>query len=46
MAALNEASSGLPQTTTVVDVHNGHYEEELPMRSNEVYLLVLTPQLH
>jgi xylan 1,4-beta-xylosidase len=46
VATLNEASSGLPQTTTVVDVHNGHYEDGLPMRSNEVYLLVLTPQHH
>jgi xylan 1,4-beta-xylosidase len=43
LATLNAASSGEPETVTEVEVHNGTFTRDLPLRTNDIYLVVLTP---
>jgi xylan 1,4-beta-xylosidase len=43
VAALNEASTGQPESTAQIEVRNGKFSRDLPLRTNDVYLLVLSP---
>jgi xylan 1,4-beta-xylosidase len=43
VAALNAASSGEPETRAEIEVHNGNFTRTLPLRTNDIYLVVLTP---
>jgi xylan 1,4-beta-xylosidase len=43
VAALNAASNGEPESTVEIQVCDGRFSHDLPLRTNDVYLLVLTP---
>jgi xylan 1,4-beta-xylosidase len=43
VAALNEASTGQPESTAQIEVRNGKFSRDLSLRTNDVYLLVLSP---
>ncbi len=43
VAKLNAASTGEPANTTEITVRNGTFVQDLPLRTNDVFLLVLTP---
>ena len=40
---LNSASTGQPESTTTIQVKDGTFTRQLPLRSNDAYLLILTP---
>lgn len=44
VAQLNAVSAGEPESTTTARVSNGGFEDELPLRTNDVYLVTLTPK--
>jgi len=43
VSTLNGLSTGSPESVTEINVENGTYSRDLPLRSNDVYLIVLTP---
>ena len=43
MAALNAASKGEPESAAEIQVSHGRFSRDLPLRTNDVYLVVLTP---
>jgi xylan 1,4-beta-xylosidase len=43
VAALNAASKGEPESTAEIQVSHGRFSRDLPLRTNDVYLVVLTP---
>jgi xylan 1,4-beta-xylosidase len=42
--ALQKVSSGVPSTEMAVTVSGGHFAKTLPLRTNDVYFLTLTPE--
>jgi xylan 1,4-beta-xylosidase len=43
VSTLNGLSTGAPESVTEVNVDSGAYSRDLPLRANDVYLIVLTP---
>ena len=43
VATLNAVSKGEPESSAVIHVRNGTFSRDLPLRTNDVYLVVLTP---
>ena len=43
VAKLNAVATGAPASTTEITVKHGTFVQDLPLRTNDVYLLVLTP---
>jgi xylan 1,4-beta-xylosidase len=43
VSALNTVSTGEPESITEVKIEDGSYHCELPLRTNDIYLVVLTP---
>lgn len=43
VAALNAASNGEPESAVEIQVHDGRFSRDLPLRTNDVYLLVFSP---
>ena len=37
------ASTGQPESTAQIEVRNGKFSRDLSLRTNDVYLLVLSP---
>ena len=43
VTALNAASKGEPESTAEIQVRHGKFNHDLPLRTNDVYLVILTP---
>jgi xylan 1,4-beta-xylosidase len=42
--SLNAASAGKPLSQTKIKVTDGHFSRTVPLRSNDIFLFVLTPE--